>query len=83
MDVLVLAIFSLSNILCFLIGARTGQRVTKGEEVALPTVNPMELYREQQAKREADRVKEKIDTIMRNIDNYDGTSYGQEDVPRG
>lgn len=82
MDVLLLAIFSLSNIACFLVGARTGQKVTNGEEVKLPTVNPMELYREKQARKEADRAKEKYDTIMRNIDSYDGTGQGQEDVPR-
>ena len=82
MDVLLLAVLSLSNILCFLIGARVGQKVNKGEEVQLPTVNPMELYREKQAQKEADRVKEKYDTIMRNIDNYDGTSNRQEEVPR-
>lgn len=82
MEVLLMALFSLSNILCFLIGARVGQKVDKGEEVQLPTVNPMELYREQQARKEADRVKSKYDTIMRNIDNYDGTSMNQEDVPR-
>ena len=82
MEVLLLVVFSLSNILCFLIGARVGQKVTKGEEVQLPTVNPMELYREQQARKEADRIKNKYETIMRNIDNYDGTSQGQEEVPR-
>ena len=82
MDVLVLALFSLSNILCFLIGARTGQKVDKGEKVELPTVNPMELYREQQARKEAERVKSKVDTILHNIDMYDGTDHGQEEVPR-
>ena len=82
MEVLLMAVFSLSNIACFLIGAMVGQKVSKGEEVELPTVNPMELYREQQARKEADRVKNKYDTIMRNIDSYDGTGQGQEDVPR-
>lgn len=81
MDVLVLALFSLSNIVCFLIGARTGQKVTKGEEVKVAP-NPMELYREEQARKEAERVKSKIDTILHNIDMYDGTDHGQEDVPR-
>ena len=80
MEVLVLLIFSLSNILCFLIGAKTGQKVTKGEEVEIPKVNPIEAIREHQEKREAEREKDKVDKILRNIDNYDGTSYGQEDV---
>lgn len=66
---------------CFVIGAKVGQKVVKGEEVQLP--NPMEAYREHEARKEAERVKDKIDTIMRNIDSYDGTGYGQEDVPRG
>ena len=79
MEVLVLALFSLSNILCFLIGARTGQRVTKGEEV-ITMVNPVEIIREQLEKREAERERDKFEKIMQNIDNYDGTSYGQEDV---
>jgi len=81
MEVLLMAVMAASNILCFLIGAKVGQKVTKGEEVQLP--NPMEAYREHEARKEAERVKDKIDTIMRNIDSYDGTGYGQEDVPRG
>ena len=81
MDVLVLALFSLSNILCFLIGARVGQKVTKGEEIKV-TVNPMEAIREHEAKKEAEYERSRFDTILRNIDSYDGTSQGQEDVPR-
>lgn len=78
----VLVLFSLSNILCFLIGAKVGQKVTKGEEVQIPTVNPMEVYREHRENKEAERRQRELDTIMRNIDNYDGTPQGQEDVPR-
>ena len=81
MEVLLMALFSLSNILCFLSGARVGQKVSKGEEVQLPTVNPMELYREHEARREADKVAARRDAILRNIDSYDGTSQGQEDIP--
>lgn len=82
MEVLLLAVMAISNIFCFLIGARVGQKVTKGEEVELPTVNPLEVYREHEARREAERVKNKVDTILRNIESYDGTDHRQEDVPR-
>lgn len=82
MEVLLLAVMAASNILCFLVGARVGQKVTKGEEVELPKVNPMEAIRERESRKEAERVKEKVDTILRNIDRYDGTGQGQEDVPR-
>lgn len=78
--VLLLAIASLSNIACFFIGAKVGQTVSKGETIETPTVNPMEVYRKNQAQKEADRKRERYDTILRNIDKYDGTGYGQEEV---
>ena len=69
------------NVACFVTGARVGQKVVKGEEIKLPTINPMEAYREREDKREAQKEQDRLDTIMRNIEAYDGTSRGQEDVP--
>ena len=83
MEVLLLAVMGITNILCFVIGARVGQKVTKGEPVELPTVNPMKAVREHQAKREAEREQDRINTILQNIEGYDGTPAGQRDVPRG
>ena len=80
MEVLLMAVLAASNILCFMLGAKVGQKVVKGEEIELPTINPMDLYREHEAKREAQREQDKFDTILQNIDNYDGTSYGQKEV---
>ena len=68
-------------IVCFIVGARVGQKVSKGEEVKLPTVNPLEVYREKQAKKEAAEEQSRLDVILRNVENYDGTARGQEDVP--
>lgn len=64
----------------FMIGVRVGQQTAKGEKVELPTINPMEAYREKEAKKEAQKEQDKLDAIMRNIENYDGTGKGQEDV---
>lgn len=83
MDVLALAVFGAVNIFCFLIGAKVGQTVTKGEEVELPTVNPMAMVREHKSRKKAEEELDKLDTIMRNIESYDGTSNGQKDVPKG
>ena len=80
MEVLLMAVMAASNILCFMLGAKVGQKVVKGEEITLPTINPLEAYREHEAKREAQREQDKFDTILHNIDNYDGTSYGQKEV---
>ena len=79
MEVLLLAVMAASNILCFLIGAKVGKTVVKGEEVKV-TVNPMEAIREHQERREAQKEQDKFETILRNIDNYDGTPNGQEEV---
>lgn len=80
MEVLLIAIVALSNILCFMLGARVGQKVVKGEEVKLPEVNPVKAYKQYEAKRELQREQTRYDTIMENIDNYDGTPFGQKEV---
>jgi len=67
---------------CFLIGAKVGQKVSKGENIELPTVNPLEAYRKHEEKREAQKEQDRIDTIMRNIECYDGTPNNQTDVGR-
>ena len=83
MEVLTLAVFGAVNIFCFLLGAKVGQTVSKGETVVMPTVNPLEMVRQHRAKQKAVEELDKLDTIMRNIETYDGTSNGQKDVPRG
>ena len=80
---LILAVSAL-NIACFFIGAKVGQRVTKGENIELPSLNPVKAVKEHNekklAEKEAEREQERLNTIMENIENYDGTPYGQKDV---
>ena len=82
MEVLILLIAGAMNIACFLIGAKVGQKVSKGETIETPTLNPLKAYREREAKKEAEMEQNRIDTILRNVESYDGTGYGQEEVPR-
>ena len=81
MELLLILSTGLINVLCFLIGAKVGQTVVKGKEVELPTINPMEAYRQHQEKREAEKEKQINDIILENIDNYDGTGNNQKEVP--
>lgn len=81
MDVFVIAAIALSNVLCFTIGARVGQKVSKGERVELP--DPVKAVREHKQKMEAYREQDRMETIMQNMENYDGSSSGQRDVPWG
>ncbi len=70
-------------IACFFVGAKVGQTVAKGEDIKLPNLNPLEAIREREAKKEAETEQDKINTILQNIESYNGTAYGQKDVPRG
>ena len=83
MDAFSLAIMGIVNVLCFTIGAKTGRAVVKGEEIKLPSVNPVEAYKKHEAKKAAEAEQSKIDTIMANIEAYDGTAFRQKDIPGG
>lgn len=82
MYVAVIAVTGLLNLICFVVGAKVGQMVVKDETIKLPSFNPIEAIREHEARKEAEYEQNRIDTIMRNIERYDGTAAGQEDIPR-
>ena len=73
MEALALLIMGISNIACFVIGAKVGQTVQQGKKIELPTVSPIRRNKEPQEH-------DKYATILRNIENYDGSSLGQEEV---
>ena len=77
---LLIALTGFLNIACFIIGAKVGQTVSKGEKVEMPDLNPLKAVRESRARKEMQIKQDKLDTVLRNIDRYDGTSRGQEDV---
>jgi hypothetical protein len=83
MEILLILAVSALNIVCFFVGAKVGQTASKGETIKTPTLNPLKLARERIDKKEAEMEQERFDTIMRNIESYDGTGRGQEDVPKG
>lgn len=83
MEILLIAVVAITNIFCFLIGAKVGQTVSKGESVEVPTINPLKAVEERRNKKEAEREQDKVNAILHNIEAYDGTGRGQEDIPRG
>lgn len=66
---------------CFIVGAKVGQTVSKGEDIKTPSLNPLKAYRENEERKEAQAKQDEIETIMRNVERYDGTGAGQEEVP--
>lgn len=82
-DTIILIIcIGIMNILCFFIGAKVGQKVIKGETIEIPKIEPINKIREYNTNREVLRMQEKDRIINENIDNYNGTSLGQKDLPR-
>ena len=81
MDILLLLVVGALNVVCFFVGAWVGQKVSRGE--ALKISDPVEAIRERKERKEARREADRYETIMENIDRYDGTSNGQKEVPRG
>lgn len=69
-------------IACFFIGAKVGQTVAKGKEIELPSIDPLKALREREARKEAEAKQETVNTILENIERYNGTAEGQKDVPR-
>ena len=80
MEILLIAITGVINVLCFIIGAKVGQSVSKGREVEMPNLNPLKAMRESQVKKAISAEQERKQKILDNIERYDGTSRGQQDV---
>lgn len=76
--ILVLAVGTL-NIACFLIGVKVG----RNEEVKapeLPELNPMKAYREHKEREAVRKEMEKLQKIEANMDRYNGTAEGQQNI---
>lgn len=68
-------------IVCFFIGAKVGQQASKGETIVTPEINPIKAIQEHRERKAQEEAQNRVDVIMRNIERYDGTDHGQEDVP--
>ena len=79
--ILTMLLMGAINVACFFIGAKVGQTAYKGEDIKTPALNPIKAIRESENKKLAKAEQERIDTILHNIESYDGTERGQQDVP--
>ena len=77
---LLITLTTLLNMCCFLMGAKIRQKVDKGQDIKLPA--PIKTIREFNEELETKKAQERDRIIAENIDNYDGTSIGQKDIPR-
>jgi uncharacterized protein YneF (UPF0154 family) len=80
MEILLILATGTLCIVCFLIGAMVGQKVSRDETIELPNLNPIDAVIKTKEKMAVEKEKSRVEKIMQNIDNYDGTGYGQIDV---
>ncbi len=77
---LFLAVSGIVNIACFVIGAKVGQTVAYEEKIELPQIkSPMQLIAEEKEKKVAKEEEQKMEILLQNIENYNGTAAGQKD----
>lgn len=82
MEILTILTTGALCIVSFIMGAKTVQNVKKDKDIELPNINPLKAIRERQQHKEQKKEQDKLETIMRNIEAYDGTSNRQEDIPQ-
>ena len=80
MEALYIALTGFFCVVCFIIGAKVGQTIVKGERIEIPKFDPLKSVRESKARKVVEQEQDKLSKILRNIERYDGTSKGQGDV---
>ena len=68
----------LLNVVSFYLGAKIGQTVAKVEKLEIPT--PVKVIEEYKETKERKKEQDRVNTMLENINNYDGTGAYQKDV---
>ena len=76
-----LFLFGIFIILSYTLGLKNGQKLQNEEEIKIPEINPVKIVRNEIETFEQKKKQDAYDTMMANIDNYDGTGLGQKDIP--
>lgn len=75
-----LFLFGIFIILAYTLGLKNGQKLKNNEEIKIPEINPVKIVRNEIETFEQKKKQDAYDTMMANIDNYDGTGLGQKDI---
>lgn len=84
----IILITGIVNVLCFYIGAKLSQKIENKEDIKYEdikpniVIDPKKRYLKKEEEKKQEKELEKLQIIMQNIENYDGTDFKQEDVPR-
>lgn len=78
--ILLLFLFGIFIIVSYTLGLKNGQKLKNNEEIKMPEVNPIKLVRNEIDSFEERKKQAAFETMISNIDNYDGTGLGQKDI---
>lgn len=74
-------IFGVFILIAYTLGLKNGQKIVKNEPIELPKVeNQIEKINQKKIEKEYQKEIDKINNILENIDNYDGTGANQKEV---
>ena len=79
--IILCTIFGVFILISYTLGLRNGQKISNNKEIESPVVNPIKEVSKELKKFHTDKEQKKLNTIMENIDNYNGTAIGQKDLP--
>lgn len=87
MEIETIFITGVLNIMCFVIGALFGAGRRDRKDVLKTKFdpvygNPLEAVKKRGEKKAAERENKRFNTILQNIEAYNGTEAGQVEVPR-
>lgn len=78
-----LIVFGIFVTTSFVIGVYLGQKLNRNEKIEVNPIKVVEEHiEENKIKREIKEETSKLEIMLDNIDNYDGTGIGQKDIPR-
>ena len=83
---IIIGIMMLVSVICGFVMGRMTKPVAADKEEPQPykvinLPNPLQAYREHKEREEDRKELERLEIIMENIENYDGTGAKQKDVP--
>lgn len=72
------ALFGVFIMRSFTFGVKVGQSTARGEKVEIKT--PIQVIKEHNDNKKQEEKENINDVMLRNIDAYDGTGFGQEEI---
>ncbi len=83
--IILCTIFGVFILISFILGLVFGFKLRSNEKITMPNLNPIKTVKNHKKEKEFQKNKELEEEILKinleNIENYNGTEYGQKEFP--